>query len=137
MFKSALRTALLSSATRIGLFSVTCSKDHSSDWRGTGLYTIMLHREVGDVTNPTILSPHAPPPCLPVWPCMGSVGPLVLLLLQGAGLRRRHAKASWAYLFRLIKLLSSSSSQRSDPIAADRPTTGHADGGDALAALLT
>ena len=27
--------------------------------------------------------------------------------------------------------------QRSDPIAADRPTTGHADGGDALAALLT
>ena len=28
---------------------------------------------------------------------------------QPFGLRRRHATASWAYLFRLIKLLSSSS----------------------------
>jgi hypothetical protein len=32
---------------------------------------------------------------------------------QRAGLRRRHATASWAYLFRLIKLLSSSSSSSS------------------------
>jgi hypothetical protein len=32
------------------------------------------------------------------------------LLLQGTGLRRRHAKASVTYLFRMIKLLSSSSS---------------------------
>ena len=30
------------------------------------------------------------------------------LPLQGAGLRRRHATASWTYLFRLIELLSSS-----------------------------
>ena len=29
------------------------------------------------------------------------------LPLQGAGLRRRHAKASWTYLFRMMKLLSS------------------------------
>ena len=32
---------------------------------------------------------------------------------QRAGLRRRHATASWAYLFRLIKLLPSSSSSAS------------------------
>jgi hypothetical protein len=32
------------------------------------------------------------------------------LPLQGAGLRRRHAKASWTYLFRMIESLSSSSS---------------------------
>ena len=30
---------------------------------------------------------------------------------QGAGLRWRHAKASWAYLFRMIRSLSSSSSR--------------------------
>ena len=40
--------------------------------------------------------------------CLVSGGPACLL--RGAGLRRCHAKASWAYLFRMIKLLSCSSS---------------------------
>ena len=44
---------------------------------------------------------------VPFYLCAVASRTASLLLLQGAGLRRRHAKASWAYLFRMIKLLSS------------------------------
>jgi hypothetical protein len=61
---------------------------------GTRTLHVFTLRILGDVSRLFLLS----------W----GEGPLPR---QRAGLRRRHATASWAYLFRLIKLLSSSSYQ--------------------------
>ena len=54
----------------------------------------LLQQDVGLIRKTAIIPPHAPRPCLPVWPCLGHAWPRVLPVttLHGDGLLGRAAR---------------------------------------------